>query len=302
MATLDPAATALRGWRAWWLAARPRTLTVAAAPVIVGTAAAFADGRARPLPAAAALLASLLIQVGTNFANDLFDCEKGADAPDRIGPQRAVQTGLVSAAGMRAAMLAAFAAAALVGLYLIAVAGWPIAAIGALSIAAGIAYTGGPFPLGYRGLGDVTVFVFFGVVGVCGTYYVQALALHPAVVAASFPVGALATGVLVVNNVRDLETDRRAGKRTLAVRLGRRAGRIEYGALLLSAYALLPALWIWGGTSAGVLLALLTLPWALSLIRTVATRTDGPGLNTALAGTAQLGLFFAVLLGAGWLA
>jgi 1,4-dihydroxy-2-naphthoate octaprenyltransferase len=286
----------------WWLAARPRTLTVAAAPVIVGTAAALADGRARPLPAAAALLAALLIQVGTNFANDLFDCEKGADAPDRIGPQRAVQTGLVSAAGMRAGMLAAFAAAALVGLYLVAVGGWPIAAIGALSIAAGIAYTGGPFPLGYRGLGDVTVFVFFGVVAVCGTYYVQALALPPVVVAASFPVGALATGVLVVNNVRDLETDRRAGKRTLAVRLGRRAGRIEYAALLLSAYALLPALWIWGGTSAGVLLALLTLPWALSLIRTVATRTDGPGLNTALAGTAQLGLFFAVLLGAGWLA
>jgi 1,4-dihydroxy-2-naphthoate octaprenyltransferase len=286
----------------WWLAARPRTLTVAAAPVIVGTAAALADGRARPLPAAAALLASLLIQVGTNFANDLFDCEKGADAPDRIGPQRAVQTGLVSAAGMRAGMLAAFAAAALVGLYLVAVGGWPIAAIGALSIAAGIAYTGGPFPLGYRGLGDVTVFVFFGVVAVCGTYYVQALALPPVVVAASFPVGALATGVLVVNNVRDLETDRRAGKRTLAVRLGRRAGRIEYAALLLFAYALLPALWLWGGTPAGVLLALLTLPWALSLIRTVATRTDGPGLNNALAGTAQLGLFFAVLLGAGWLA
>lgn len=302
MATLEPATAALRGWRVWWLAARPRTLTVAAAPVIVGTAAALADGRARLLPAAAALVASLLIQVGTNFANDLFDCEKGADAADRIGPLRAVQTGLVSAARMRAGMLAAFAAAALVGLYLVAVGGWPIAAIGALSVAAGIAYTGGPFPLGYHGLGDLTVFVFFGVVAVCGTYYVQALALPPVVAAASLPVGALATGVLVVNNVRDLETDRRAGKRTLAVRLGRRAARIEYAALLLLAYALLPALWIWGGTPAGVLLPLLTLPWAAWLIHTVAARSDGPGLNAALAGTAQLGLFFAVLLGVGWLA
>ena len=301
MAALEPAAASPRGWRVWWLAARPRTLTVAVAPVMVGTAAAMADGRARLLPAAAALLASLLIQVGTNFANDLFDHEKGADAADRIGPPRAVQMGLISAAGMRAGMLLTFAAAVLVGLYLVAVGGWPIAAIGGLCIAAGIAYTGGPFPLGYHALGDLTVFVFFGVVAVCGTYYVQALALPPVVIAASIPVGALATGVLVVNNVRDLETDRRAGKRTLAVRLGRRAARIEYAALLLLPYALLPALWIGGGAPAGVLLPFITLPRALSLIRTVAVRRDGPGLNAALAGTAGLGLFFAALLGAGWL-
>jgi 1,4-dihydroxy-2-naphthoate octaprenyltransferase len=302
MATVDPALDGLRGWRAWAVAARPRTLPVAAAPVTVGTALAWADGRARALPAAAALLAALLIQIGTNLANDLFDWKKGADTAERIGPPRVTQLGILAPTQMRRGTVAVFAAAAAVGLYLVAVGGWPIALVGALSIAAGVAYSGGPFPFGYHGLGDAAVFLFFGAVAVGGTYYVQALALPPLVLAVSLPLGALATAILVVNNIRDVDTDRKAGKRTLAVRLGRRAARIEYAALLLVAYALLPAFWIGGAASLAVLLPALTFPRAAALIRTVATSTDGPTLNAALAGTARLELGFALLLAAGWLA
>jgi 1,4-dihydroxy-2-naphthoate octaprenyltransferase len=295
-------AAALRGWRVWWLAARPRTLHLALAPVALGTALAWSDGRARALPAAAAALGALLLQIGANLANDVFDFEKGADGADRIGPPRVTQLGVLSPAAMRAATAAVFAGAALVGLYLVAVGGWPIALVGALSIGAGLAYSGGPYPLGYHGLGDLAVFLFFGVIAVCGSYYVQALALAPRVVAASLPMGALATAVLVVNNVRDIETDARAGKRTLAVRLGRPAARAEFALLVLGAYALLPVFWIRGTASPWVLLPTASLPWALALIRTVRAARDGPALNRALAGTARLGLVFALLFAAGWLA
>ena len=300
MATLETATVGRGGFGAWWLAARPRTLPVSAAPVVVGTALAFADGSARALPAAAALAGALLLQIGANFANDLFDFEKGADTDARLGPPRAVQQGLPSPAQMRAGTIAAFAAAFAVGIYLVAVAGWPVVAIGLLSIAAGVAYTGGPYPLGYHGLGDVTVFLFFGIVAVSGTYYVQALALTASAVAASLPVGALATAILVVNNVRDIETDAVAGKRTLAVAIGRRASRFEYAALLILPYAFLPAAHHSLGAPLSVFLPLLTLPVALRLIRTVATQVDGPSLNEALEGTAKLGLGFCVLLATGW--
>lgn len=306
MATVDAEIKDLSGlrglgsWRAWWLAARPRTLPVSAAPVVVGTALALADGRARALPAAAALLGALLLQVGANFANDLFDFEKGADTDERLGPPRAVQLGLLSPTQMRAGTITAFAAAFAVGIYLVAVAGWPVIVIGLLSIAAGIAYTGGPYPLGYHGLGDVTVFLFFGVVAVCGTYYVQALELATSAVAASLPVGALATAILVVNNVRDIETDAAAGKRTLAVVMGRRASRIQYTALLLLPYAFLPVAHLTFGAPLAVFLPLLTLPLAIRLIRTIAKQSDGPSLNEALAGTAKLELGFSVLLATGW--
>jgi 1,4-dihydroxy-2-naphthoate octaprenyltransferase len=275
---------------------------VGAAPVAVGTALAHADGAARALPASAALLGALLLQVGANLANDLFDFERGADTEQRIGPQRAVQAGWVEPAHMRQAVFAVFAAAAGVGLYLVAVGGWPIALLGALSIAAGLAYTGGPFPIGYHGLGDLFAFAFFGVAAVCGTFYVQTLALSPLALAASVPLGALATAVLVVNNVRDLETDRSAGKRTLAVRLGRRGARIEYALLLLLAYATPAVLVMAGAASPWLLLPLVTLPGALSLLRRVATEVQGPPLNEALAGTARLELVFAALLCAGLLA
>ncbi len=302
MASLETSPHAPGGLQSWLLAARLRTLPVAAAPVAVGTALAIADGRARALPASAALLGALLIQIGANFANDVFDFERGADTHARIGPPRAAQLGLLTPREMKVGTAAAFGCAALVGVYLVAVGGWPIALIGALSIAAGLAYTGGPFAFGYRGLGEVAVFAFFGIAAVCGTYFVQALTLPPLAVAAALPIGAFATAVLVVNNLRDVDTDRSAGKRTLAVRFGPRAARFEYAALLGFAYAMLPVLWLAGASGFALLLPLATLPFAVRLVRTVSTASDGPTLNAALARTAALEVAFAALLAAGWLA
>ena len=296
------AAESIPAWRAWLLAARPRTLAVSIGPVAVGSAVAASEGGARAGPALAALLGALLLQVGSNFANDVFDFEKGADTEERIGPARAAQLGLLSPHQMRVGTALVFAAAALMGLYLIGVAGWPVAVVGGVSILAALTYTGGPWPFGYHGLGDPAVFLFFGVVAVVGTDYVQTLAFSWRALAASLPVGALATAILVVNNVRDIENDARAGKRTLAVRLGRRGGRIEYAALVLGPYAGLLAFWLAGWTSVYVLAPWLTLPWALSLVRTLSTRSDGPSLNGALAGTAQLGLAFSLLFGLGLMA
>jgi 1,4-dihydroxy-2-naphthoate octaprenyltransferase len=289
-------------WRAWLLAARPRTLAVSVAPVAVGSAVAVSEGGARAGPALAALAGALLLQVGSNFANDLFDFEKGADTEARIGPARATQLGLLSPRQMRLGTAVVFAAAAGVGLILVWMAGWPVAVVGAVSILAAVTYTGGPWPFGYHGLGEVAVFGFFGVVAVVGTDYVQTLALSGRALAASVPVGALATAILVVNNVRDIESDRRAGKRTLSVRLGRRGGCVEYAALLLLAYAVLPGLWLAGEASGFVLAPWLTLPGALALTRTLFTRSDGPSLNAALAGTAQLTLAFSLLFGLGFIA
>jgi 1,4-dihydroxy-2-naphthoate octaprenyltransferase len=274
---------------------------VAAAPVIVGTALALVDDRSRALPAVAALLGALFIQIGANLANDVFDFERGADTDQRVGPARATQLGLLTPQQMKVGTAVAFAAAIAVGLYLVAVGGWPIALIGAFSIAAGLAYTGGPFAFGYRGLGDVAVFLFFGVVAVGGTYYVQALTLPPFAIAASLPIGAFATSVLVVNNLRDIETDRLAGKRTLAVHFGRGAARLEYTGLLVFAYGMLPALWLAGASAATAVLPLITLPLAALLVRTVATASDGATLNTALARTAALEVGFALLFAVGLL-
>jgi len=280
------------GLQAWLLAARPRTLPVAVAPVLVGTALAIAEGSARALPAAAALLGALLLQIGANFANDLFDAEKGADGDDRIGPPRAMQLGLVSAGQMRFAIACSFGAAALVGSYLVFVGGWPIVAIGLASI---------PFAFGYRGLGDVAVFIFFGPVAVAGSHYVQALSLSGLALAASLPIGALAAAILVVNNLRDIDSDARVGKRTLAVRIGARATRIEYAGLLIFAYAIAPDFWLLGSASAWVMLPLLTLPWALRIARRIAASSDGPTLNQALADTARLTLAYSLLFSIGWL-
>jgi len=300
MAKLETSA-ATGGWRTWLLAARPRTLPVAVAPVLVGTALAIAEGSARALPAAAALLGALSLQVGANFANDLFDAEKGADGDDRIGPPRAMQLGLVDARQMRVAIACSFGAAAGVGGYLVYVGGWPVVAIGLASIAAGLAYTGGPFPFGYRGLGDVAVFVFFGPVAVAGSHYVQALSPSGLALAASLPVGALATAILVVNNLRDIDSDARVGKRTLAVRIGPRATRIEYAGLLVFAYAVVPAFWWLGFASPWITLPWSTSPLAFRLVRRIAAASDGPSLNQALADTARLTLAFSLLFAIGWL-
>ena len=285
--------------QAWILAARPKTLPAALSPVVVGTALAFADGALAWLPALAAALGALLLQILSNFANDYSDFFRGADTPDRLGPTRVTSAGLIPPAAMRNAIIAVIGVSALVGLYLVWVGGWPILLIGVTGIVAALAYTGGPFPFGYYGLGELFVFLFFGVAAVCGPYYVQALTLTPAVVTASFAVGALVTAILVVNNYRDIDTDRRAGKRTMAVRLGRRGAQIEYAALLALAFVLPVVMWLMENAGVWVMLSWLTLPLAVQLVQTLRSATDGPTLNKTLAGTARLGLLFSLLLAAG---
>ena len=282
--------------RSWVIAARPKTLSAALAPVAVGSACAASVDAFRIGPALAALLGAVLIQIGTNLANDLYDFEKGADAAGRLGPTRVTQAGLLSARQVRGGMVVVFALALLLGIYLTAIAGWPVVAIGLASIAAGVAYTAGPWPLGYLGLGDVFVFVFFGLVAVCGTAFVQARAVPPLACIAAVPVGALTTAILVVNNLRDREQDARAGKRTLAVRLGARATRAEYAMLVALAYLVPTLMALHHGSF--ILLPWLTLPLALALVRAVRTY-DGAALNPLLGRTALLTLCHGALFAAG---
>jgi 1,4-dihydroxy-2-naphthoate octaprenyltransferase len=294
------AATAPSALGAWWLAARPKTLPVAVVPILVGCACSARVGEVRLLPAAAALAGALLLQIGSNLANDVFDYEKGADTEDRQGPTRAVQAGWIAPRTMKRAMAIVFAAALLVGIYLTSVVGPVIIAIGLASIVAAIAYTGGPFPLGYNGLGEAFVMLFFGFVAVCGTCVVNTGVVHELAVWAAVPVGALASAILVVNNVRDEQTDRRAGKRTLVVRLGRRAGVFEYAVLVFVAYATPVVLLARGMVDWPSLLPLLTFPMALRLVRAVVVR-EGAELNPILARTAQLSLAYGVLFSVGLL-
>jgi 1,4-dihydroxy-2-naphthoate octaprenyltransferase len=283
----------------WLAAARPRTLPAAIVPVAVGTACVAAVGRVAWLPALAALAGALAIQIGTNFANDVFDAERGADGPDRIGPTRAVSAGLISAAAMKRAMVLAFAVAAAFGVYLATIGGWPIVIAGILSILSGIAYTGGPYPLGYHGLGDVFVMIFFGIVAVCGTAFVQLGHVPGLAALAALPVGALATAILVVNNLRDRATDARAGKRTLAVRLGRRGVLVEYVALLVLAYAIPAGL---AFCHHAAVLPLVTAPLAIGRVRALLAATTGSEFNDCLTGTAKLMMLHGVLFAVGlWL-
>ena len=283
---------------AWLLAARPQTLPVAVAPVAVGTAVASTLGPVRWGAVAAALIGALAIQIGTNFANDVFDHEKGADTAERLGPTRAVQSGLLSAPAVKIGMIVAFVAAFLAGVYLTTVAGAPIVVIGIASILSGIAYTGGPYPLGYHGLGDLFVLAFFGFVAVAGTSLVAAGSVPPLAWLAAVPVGALATAVLVVNNARDHQTDVRAGKRTLVVRFGRRFANLEYGALVAAAYLAPAVMALTGLARPGVLAPWLTLPWAVWLCVRV-TRAEGRALNPLLPATARLLLGVSALLAIG---
>jgi 1,4-dihydroxy-2-naphthoate polyprenyltransferase len=294
----------LKALHIWLMAARPRTLPAAVAPVLVGTALAATEGTFRPLTFAAALLGALFIQVGTNLSNDYSDARRGADAEDRLGPVRVTAGGLVPPRQVLVATYIAFAAAVLAGAYLIATAGWELLLVGAASILAGVLYTGGPRPYGYEGLGEVFVFLFFGVVAVAGSYFAQVEELAWEALALAVPVGLLAAAILVVNNVRDLETDRRAGKRTLAVRLGRPRARGLYAAMVYGAFVTAPLAWLLGGDglSAWLLLPLLAFPLAVPVVRLVRNRTDGPALNGALARTGMLQLAFCVLLSAGLLA
>jgi 1,4-dihydroxy-2-naphthoate octaprenyltransferase len=285
----------------WLLAARPRTWPASLVPVLAGTAVAAVEGRARAGVAAAAFATALALQVGSNLANDVYDFERGADTEARRGPLRVTQAGLLSPRAVRAGMGVAFALAAASGLLLVARGGWPIAALGVLALLAAWAYTGGPLPLGYLGLGDPLVFVFFGLAAVAGSHYVQAGELSPLALAAALPLGLLATAILAVNNLRDRETDEAAGKRTLAVRLGDRASRRYYALLVLGAYAALPLLGWAGASPAAALLPLASLPLAWRLVRRVSRHAEDARLNATLADTARLLALHGALLVAGLL-
>ena len=286
------------------MAARPRTLPAAVAPVLVGTALAATEGTFRPFTFVAAMLGALFIQVGTNLSNDYSDARRGADTEDRLGPVRVTAGGLVPPRQVLVATYVAFGLAVLAGIYLIATAGWELLLVGAASILAGVLYTGGPRPYGYEGLGEVFVFLFFGVVAVTGSYFAQTEQLTWEAFVLAVPVGLLAAAILVVNNVRDLETDRRAGKRTLAVRLGRGRARALYAAMVYGAFVAAVLPWVLGSEelSAWLALAVLALPLAVPVVVTVRNRTDGPSLNGALARTGMLQLVFCALLSAGILA
>jgi 1,4-dihydroxy-2-naphthoate octaprenyltransferase len=255
-----------------------------------------------PLASVAALFGALFIQVGTNLSNDYSDARRGADTEDRLGPVRVTAGGLVPPSQVLLATYLSFAAAVACGAYLVAVAGPELLAVGAASILAGVLYTGGPRPYGYEGLGELFVFLFFGIVAVAGSYFVQVQELPWEAFVCAVPVGLLASAILVVNNIRDLETDRRAGKRTLAVRLGRARTRNLFAGMVYLAFVTAPLPWIAGALSPWLLLPWLTLPLAVRLTRTVRTHSDGPTLNEALAQTGMLQLAFCVLLSAGVLA
>jgi 1,4-dihydroxy-2-naphthoate octaprenyltransferase len=285
--------------RAWLLAVRPKTLSAAATPVFVGTGLAAAGGAFRLAPAAAALAGALLIQIGTNLANDYYDFVRGGDTEDRVGPVRVTQAGLIAPGQVWRGMVVALVAALVVGVYLVSVGGWPIVWIGLASLVCAVAYTGGPYPLAYHGLGDVFVFVFFGLIAVGGTYWVQALALPSGVLVAGAGVGALNTAILVANNVRDLKTDEAAGKRTLAVRIGRAATRAEYVLLMVLGF-MVPVLGVAiYGWPRLALLALLAGFVSVRPVTVVMTESDASALVPALPGTARVVAVYGLMFGFG---
>jgi 1,4-dihydroxy-2-naphthoate octaprenyltransferase len=285
--------------RIWILASRPRTLPAAIAPVLVGTALGAAEDEFRVLPFVAALVGSTFIQIGTNLSNDYSDARRGADTEDRLGPVRVTAGGLMPPRHVLVGTYVAFAIAVVAGLYLAAVAGWELLVVGVASILAGVLYTGGPRPYGYEGLGELFVFVFFGIVAVVGSYYVQTEQLRWEAFALAVPVGLLSSAILVVNNIRDIDTDRRAGKHTLAVRLGRDRARLLFMAMVVLSFVAPVATIALGGLTAWLLLTLAAIPLAVPLVRTISSRTDGPALNAALAGTGRLLAVFSLLLSAG---
>jgi 1,4-dihydroxy-2-naphthoate octaprenyltransferase len=289
------------GLKTWILASRPRTLPAAAAPVIMGTAMAYGEGLHHFPSAAAALVCALLIQAATNFVNDYADFKKGTDDPDRIGPLRVTQAGLVTPRQMKRAIWLTFTIAVLLGLYLVYRGGWPIALIGVLSILSGVLYTEGPYPLGYLGLGDIFVFIFFGPAAVGGTFYVQALTVDWVVILAGFAPGLLSVAILTVNNLRDVEGDEKAGKRTLAVRFGRGFAMKEYFYSILAACLIPVAIYLVTGKYRLACLGVLTLFFAPGVLRVVFSRTDGPSLNNALAATGRLLLIYGILFSLGWI-
>jgi 1,4-dihydroxy-2-naphthoate octaprenyltransferase len=288
----------LSKFQVWLLASRPKTLPAAVSPVIIGSAVAFAEHSFRFGPALAAFLGALLLQIGANLANDVFDYEKGADQHDRLGPMRVTQAGLLSPKDVKTGMWVTFALAAICGIYMTLVSGWFILLIGLLAILAAIAYTGGPFPYGYKGLGEIFVFIFFGFAAVCGTYYAQTNTISQLAVLSSIPVGLLIVAILVVNNVRDYESDKSANKKTLAVRFGLEWARQEFVSIVILAFVTVVLLSISDIATPWLLLTWLSLPLVFSTSSSVLNQR-GNILNKTLASTGQLTLVFSLLYDAG---
>ncbi len=282
----------------WILASRPKTLLAAFVPVIVGSSIAYYDGKFKLLAALVALICAVLIQIGTNFVNDLYDYLAGTDTAERVGPQRVLASGLISPEEMKKAIFITFGLTFILGLYLVYISSYITLIIGIVSILAGIAYTAGPYPLAYNGLGDVFVFIFFGLIGTVGTYYVQTLDVTPFAVWASIPVGALITNVLVVNNYRDIEQDSKAGKNTLAVKYGKKFTRIQYVSFTIVSYLILFVVYFTYKQSLFVFLPALTIPLATKLIKMIFTFKDQQ-LNKTLELTAKLSAIYGLLFAAG---
>ena len=282
----------------WLLAARLKTLPAAISPVMLGSALAFHDGSFHVFISVVTLIAALLIQIGANFANDVFDFQKGADKEDRLGPTRVTQAGLISPKKMKKAMWLIFALAICAGFYLAFIGGWPIVWIGLASIAAGIAYTGGPYPLGYHGWGDVFVFIFFGLIAVPGTYYLQIGIVNELSLWMGAFMGMLSTAILVVNNLRDADTDMLSGKKTLAVRFGKKFSKIQYSILIFIPFLLPLYIWWNAENELSVLITIIALPIPFILISQIFSLT-GSDLNLILVQTARFLFIFTVLLSAG---
>ena len=285
----------------WILASRPKTLPAGIAPVLMGTIMAFGDGIGHTSTALVCLLTALLLQIGTNLANDYYDFKKGADTQERVGPTRVTQSGLIPPEQVKAAFIGVFALAALASIYLVTRGGWPIAVLGVAAILSGIFYTAGRYPLGYMGLGDLLVFIFFGPVAVAGTYYVQSLELNAAIIFAGFAPGLMSVAILTVNNLRDIDSDRKSGKNTLAVRFGRGFALSEYLFCVLGACVVPVFIYMFIEDHALILVSSAISLAVIPTIKTVLTRTEGVALNTALASTARLLLIYSVLFAAGWL-
>ncbi len=289
----------MTGWRAWVMAARLHTLPAAAAPVLVGAGLAGGEGVFHWGAFLAAMVGALAIQVAANFTNDLADARRGADTEERIGPTRVVAAGILSERAVIIGTWAAFGVAAAAGVYLIFLAGWVIALVGGASILAALGYVAGPAPYGYRGLGEVFVFVFFGLVATVASRYVHDQSAPLDAWLLAMPVGFLVTAILVANNVRDLETDRKAGKRTLAVIIGRERTRALYASLLWGAFVAIIAFGFAGWTARATLFAAFLVPFTVPLVRTVYSSTEGPPLIWVLQGTARLHLLVGIVLAAG---
>lgn len=285
----------------WIMAVRPKTLPAAIAPVVIGTAMAYGDGKHHFLSAAVSLFCALMIQIGTNLSNDYFDFKKGADNSKRIGPTRITQAGLVKSSSVKNAFILVFLIAVLASFYLVFRGGLPIVIIGILSIVSGVLYTAGPKPLGYIGMGELFVLIFFGPVPVAGTYYIQSLEWNTTAVLSGFASGFLSVSMLAVNNYRDIQTDKETGKCTLAVLLGETFARYEYLVSILAAFLMPVFIYLRNPSHPKILLCALLSLIAIPVIKNVLTKTGGPALNSVLADTGKLMLIYSVVFSLGWI-